>query len=101
QTDRGEVRRCGAVIRSAHRPRSLRLPFSFLSDFATSRAHSIKSLVTGLRVRFFKVMIPTGQTGMGSITGNTFTRGIFAPSRSIESGKVAKIGSLASNAEVR
>jgi hypothetical protein len=35
--------------------------FSFASGFTTSRAHSMKSFASGLRVRFFKRMIPTGQ----------------------------------------
>ena len=34
--------------------------YRFINGFATCRALSIKSLVTGLSVRFFKVMIPTG-----------------------------------------
>src|SRR5436305_10119709 len=61
----------------------------------------MKSLVTGLSVRFFKVMIPTGQAGIGRVMGRTFRRGIFAPSRNIDAGNVAKTGSLANSAHVR
>src|SRR5262245_23909211 len=50
------------------------------NGFATSRAHSMKSLVTGLRVRFFRVMIPTGQGGLGKSTGKGLSGGKFVPS---------------------
>ena len=54
---------------------------SFASGFTTSRAHSMKSFASGLRVRFFKVMIPTGNGGMGSVTGKTLSGGRFEPNR--------------------
>ena len=42
------------------------LPYSgnFASGLATSRARSINSCTTGLTVRLFRVMIPTGQGGI-------------------------------------
>src|SRR5690348_17247867 len=39
--------------------------------FETSRAVSMKSRATGLSVRFFSVMIPTGTAAYGSSTGKT------------------------------
>jgi hypothetical protein len=37
----------------------------------TSRAHSMKRSTTGLNVRFFNVMIPTGVVRSGRSTGST------------------------------
>src|SRR5262249_47264470 len=73
--------------------------FSFANGFTTSRAQSMKSWVTGLSVRFFKVMIPTGHGGMGTFTGRTLSGGRFAPNRSIEPGKNPRKGPLASSAQ--
>jgi hypothetical protein len=43
--------------------------FFFASDFATSRAQSMKSCAIGLIVRFFKVTRPTGIEGICNSTG--------------------------------
>jgi hypothetical protein len=72
--------------------------FSFASGFTTSRAHSMNSFTSGLRVRFFKVMIPTGQGGMGSVTGKTLSGGRFEPNRKTVSETIARYGPFASSA---
>src|ERR1700730_16256894 len=60
------------------------------NDCPISRAESTKSCATGLIVRFFKVMIPTGQGGTGSSTGTLLNGGRFVLSLSTESGIVTK-----------
>src|SRR5262245_1426219 len=45
------------------------------SGFATSRARSIKSCVTGLSARFLRVRIPIGTGGSGRSTGKTLNCG--------------------------
>ena len=60
------------------------------NDCPISRAESTKSCATGLIVRFFKVMIPTGQGGTGSSTGTILNGGRFVLSLSTESGIVTK-----------
>src|SRR5215216_447361 len=45
------------------------------SGLATSRACWMKSCVTGLSVRFFRVSIPIGTEGSGSSTGKTLNWG--------------------------
>ena len=50
----------------------------------------MNSFTSGLRVRFFKVMIPTGQGGMGSVTGKTLSGGRFQPNRKTVSEKIAR-----------
>src|SRR5580704_11118293 len=62
----------------------------FNDDLTMSRAHSRKSCATGLMVRFFKVMIPTGHGGTGSSTGNTLRGGRFVLNFSSESGILTK-----------
>ena len=47
------------------------------SGFATSRAFSMKSCATGLSVRFFRVMIPTGARACCSLTGKTVIFGLL------------------------
>jgi DNA invertase Pin-like site-specific DNA recombinase len=74
--------------------RTSRYPFIFASGFATSRAQSMKSCTTGVSVRFFNNMIPTGQGGIGRVTGSTWRCGRFAPNRSSEAGTVPKNGPL-------
>src|SRR6516162_295771 len=60
--------------------------------FTTSRAQSRKSCATGLIVRFFNVIMPTGQGEIGSSTGKTLNGGRFVPNFSTESGSVTKKG---------
>ncbi len=64
--------------------------FAFANGFTTSRAHSMKSFAAGLRERFFNVITPTGQGGIGSATGKTLRRGRFEPNRKMVSEKIAK-----------
>jgi len=45
--------------------------FRFTNGFVTSRACSMKSRATGLSVRFFNVMIPTGPGRTGNSIGST------------------------------
>src|SRR5215475_8716952 len=45
--------------------------------FATSRALSTKSWTTGLSVRFFRVIIPTGTRAYCSLTGKTLIFGLL------------------------
>jgi hypothetical protein len=47
------------------------------SGFATSRAVSMKSRATGLSVRFFRVMIPTGARACCSLTGKIVMCGVL------------------------
>ena len=63
-----------------------------------SRAHAMKSCVTGLTVRFLTVTIPTGGGGPGSSTGSTFTARRPALNRNRERGKIARNGPLAISA---
>src|SRR5262245_58520894 len=67
----------------------------FANDLVASRANSMKSCTTGLSVRFFRVMIPAGQAGIGKLTGRTLSGGI-APNRNKEPGTIARKDSLAS-----
>src|SRR5215510_15087406 len=71
------------------------------NGFTTSRAHSMKILETGLCVRFFKLMIPTGQGGDRKSTGKTLRGGRCVPNRSKEPGIVWRNGPLASSAKNR
>src|SRR5436305_1925625 len=48
-------------------------PGRLANGLATSRAHSIKSLTAGLRVRFFRVKIATRCGGTPRSIGSTFT----------------------------
>jgi hypothetical protein len=48
---------------------SLRIAAIAASGFERVRAQSIKSAATGLKVRFFKVTIPTGRGGIGNSMG--------------------------------
>ena len=57
--------------------------FRFASGFATSRAQSMKSCVTGLSVRFFRVTLPFARRAIGSSTGKTL---ISAPGREFHCG---------------
>ncbi len=69
-------------------PFSSARPAATPSGFANSRAQSMNNRVTGLIVRFFMVMIPTGNGGMGNSTGKILSGGRFAPKRNKESGKI-------------
>jgi hypothetical protein len=46
---------------------------AFVSGFASSRAQLMKSCAIGLSVRFFKVMIPTGNGIPGVSTGSALS----------------------------
>src|SRR5262249_57678198 len=61
----------------------------------------MKSFATGVSVRFFNVMTPTGQGGIGKLTGSTLRRGILAPNHSNEAGKAPKKGPLGRRALMR
>src|SRR5215510_1842152 len=69
------------------------------SGFTTSRAHSMKSLVTGLRVRFFRIMIPTGQGGLGKSIGKTLSGGRSVRSCNKDPDIARTNGPLASSAK--
>ena len=73
----------------------------FVNGFTTSRAQSMKSLTTGVSVRFFNVKMPTGRRGIGRSTGRTLSRGRFAPNRNSETGTVPKKGLRARSAKKR
>src|SRR5665811_2335729 len=60
------------------------------SDFATSRALSIKSCVTGLSVRYFSVTIPLGTRAIGSSTGRTFSSKCWVGNINAEVGKIVR-----------
>ena len=49
--------------------------FLFASDFATSRAQSMKCCTTGLGVRFVRVTFPIGTLAIGSSTGKILSSG--------------------------
>src|SRR5262245_65990691 len=61
----------------------------------------MKSFATGVNVRFFNVMTPTGQGGIGRSTGKTLSRGTLAPNRSSEAGETPKKGPLGRRALMR
>src|SRR5262245_5420776 len=69
------------------------------SGFTTSRAHAMKSFATGLHVRFFRVMIPTGQGGIGKLTGRTVCEGKCVPRRNTDPGIGKRKGPLARSAK--
>jgi len=50
----------------------------------------MNSYITGLTMRRFKVIIPTGLGKTGSLTGNTLTAGCFTPNRIIVTGRIDK-----------
>src|SRR5436189_3983899 len=75
--------------------------FLLAKGFTTSRTPSIMSRTTGVSVRFFNVMIPTGNGGIGRSTGRTVKRGRFEPNFNSENGSVPKHGPLASSAQKR
>jgi hypothetical protein len=62
---------------------------TFGSDFATSRAASMKSCVTGL-------IISTGLGKTGSLTGKTLIERCFAPNRNVVAGHIVNKPPLAS-----
>ena len=66
--------------------------------FATSRAHWMKSCTTGLMVRFFKVMIPTGLCVVGNSTGNRLIAGLLAENFNTELGMIVRKRPVASSA---
>src|SRR5215475_13198705 len=59
------------------------------NGLVTSRAQSMNSSATGLIIRRFKVMIPTGLGRAGSLTGKTLTAKFLAPNRSMDAGQSA------------
>src|ERR1700752_4295324 len=61
----------------------------------------MNNFATGVSVRFFNVMTPTGQGGIGRFTGTTLSRGVSAPNRSNEAGKAPKKGPLGRRALMR
>jgi hypothetical protein len=73
----------------------------FAKDFTISRTRSMKSRATGLGVRLFKVMIPTGQVVTDKSTGRTFSGGRFLPNRNNESGMIDTKGSVTNKAQNR
>ena len=68
---------------SSRRPKTCTKPdmniYHFLRarGLATSRAVSMKSCATGLSVRFFRVIIPTGARACCSFTGKTAISGLL------------------------
>src|SRR5262249_10218011 len=69
------------------------------SGSVNSRAQSMNNCTTGLIVRFFRVIIPTGNGGMDNSTGNILSDGRFAPKRSNAPGKSPRKGPLAMRAQ--
>src|SRR5262245_51018263 len=82
KADRGQDRRADQVSpASSWRAPPTRLLlvvergyFLLANAFETSRAHSMKRSTTGLKVRFFNVMIVTSHGRVGTSTGNIFKR---------------------------
>ena len=52
--------------------------FFFARGFATSRASSMKSCATGLSLRVFRVMMPTGTAAIDMATGRATTSDCLA-----------------------
>ena len=61
----------------------------------------MNSRVTGLIVRFFMVMIPTGKSGTGNSTGKILSGGRLAPKCNKEPGKIPRKGPLATSATTK
>jgi hypothetical protein len=57
---------------------------------ATSRAHSMKRLVTGLIVLSFNIIVPIGHGTSRNFTGNTFIVDRLAPSDKTDAGSIAR-----------
>src|SRR6185437_7764077 len=62
----------------------------FASDFAVSRALSMKSCTTGPSARFFSVTIPLGNRAIGSLTGKILISERLLEKRSAEAGKTVR-----------
>src|SRR5262249_28990307 len=60
------------------------------TSLATSRAHSMDSRAAGLTVRFFNLIIATGQGFCRNLIGRAFMELRFAPSRSTEIGIIVR-----------
>src|SRR5262249_8622827 len=63
---------------------------SLASGLATSRAHSMKSCATGLIVRSFRRMIPTGAFCGGSLTGSILADSRSPANLNIDRGYIAR-----------
>jgi len=64
--------------------------FSVANGFATWRAYSIKSLATGLSVRFFRVTIPVGTQAAGSSTGRILISERLDRNFNADAGKIVR-----------
>ena len=82
------------MLRLQHEAGYLRRPIGF----ATSRAHRMKSCETGLSVRFFTVIIPTGRRVVGNSTGKRLIAGLSAENRNTELGMIVRKRPVASSA---
>src|SRR5215510_14015523 len=70
----------------------------FNNGFTTSRAHSMKSCATGVGVRFFKVIIPTGNFATGKSTGTGLSDNLLAPKCIRVLGRIVRKRPVASSA---
>src|SRR4051812_20326840 len=52
----------------------------------------MKSFTTGVRVRFFSVITPTGQGATGKFTGRILSGGRLAPNRNSDAGRALRNG---------
>src|SRR5882757_1378993 len=64
--------------------------FFFASGFATSRACSMKSVATGLSVRFFRVMTPIGVSAIRGSTGKALISGCRVGNRNADACKIVR-----------
>src|SRR5262245_1674838 len=77
---------------------SLQDELRLVTPFATSRAQSMNSWATGLRVRFLNVMTPIGRRVVGRSTGRTLRFVLPEPNLTIEAWTMLRNRPLASRA---
>jgi hypothetical protein len=81
QKTSGGQGRAGGACQKAYVDLDFRERGPSANVFATSRAHSMKRSTTGLKVRFFRVVITTGHGRTGKSTGNTLSELWTTPDR--------------------
>ena len=93
--------RCAAA-NARNGPKSAMRRSSSLHHSPCHLARAIdESFTTGVRVRFFSVMIPTGQGSIGRSTGKTLSGGRLAPNCNREAGIAPKKGPLGRKAQMK
>src|SRR5712671_3169253 len=93
-----EIRRVAVPVDLVDQDTLLRAPGLASVNFATSRAHAMNSCATGPRVRFFKVMIPTGRRVVGKWIGRRLSAGLYVRNVSTELGTIVRKRPVASRA---